>query len=356
MKRVCYFGIFDPEQYRTKIIKSGLVHAGYDIVECHVNPRAVKGFKKYLLLFKDFKKKKGDGFNFIVVGFPGYFTVFLAFLISRSPIILDSYISYFDGVRDRRGVSVFNPISVFAWLVDFFNGIVADIILTINPTYRDFYINTLKVSRKKVEVLHKGADESVFYQQEFNQSSEFTVGWWGSFIPLHGLPVIIDAANLLRKERDIIFEIVGKGQLESFIKNQIKKYGLNNVRTISYVPQVDLVKRVSSYTIALGIFAKTPKSGRCVTNKVYEAMAMGKPIITQDSRANSEFFVHKKNAYLVPAGDPKALSDAILYLYRNSDLRQEMAENVRQLFNDNFTKEQIVDEFIRVLNRHNLNV
>jgi len=352
MKKVCLFGIYDPKQWRNRILMEGLKHAGYEITECRVNPRETKGISKYIKLYKMYKNLDTK-FDYIVVGFPGYLTVFVARFMTTSPIIFDAYISYFDGLRDRCNYSLFHPMMWYAWTIDFLSGICSDIVLTINYAYKDFFIKTLKISENKVEVLHKGADESIFYPRDYiKQKEKYTIGWWGSFIPLHGVSFIIEAANLLRDDQNIEFQIIGGGQLANDIKAQIEKYDLKNVIMSPYIPQVDLVQEISKFDIVLGIFSPAPKAGRCVTNKVYEAMAMGKTIITEDSMANREIFTHKKNAYLVPAGDSTALVKAIKNIIEDESLRFNLELESKKLFKENFTSEKIENELFGIIKRH----
>ncbi len=335
------------------MITLGLESHGYSVIKCHVNPREVRGIKKYAELYRKFKELKNIKFDFVIVGFPGYFVVFLARLITNAPIIFDAYISYFDGIRDRKEYSLLNPKLWFAWCVDFLVGLVSNVVLTLNEEYKDFFVRKLRVSKFKMEVLHKGADENIFFPRMSDEKrSKYIIGWWGSFIPLHGIPVIIDAAKILREDRKIEFQIVGKGQLEKKIRKQVQDSELSNVIFTSFIPTNELLERVTNFDIVLGIFADSPKASRCVTNKVYEAMAMGKPIITENSGANREIFTHKLNAYLIPPGDPQALAHAILELIKNEELRLSLGRNARMLFEDNFTTDHIGNELYLILKRH----
>ncbi|MHB1330555.1 MAG: glycosyltransferase [Minisyncoccota bacterium] len=354
MKKVCFFGIYDPKHWRVKSLKRSFESIGYQIFECRIDPREVKGLKKYIELSRRFKSLE-ENFDYVVVGFPGYGSAIVARLITTSPIIFDAYISYFDGIRDRRDYRLINPRMWLAWLVDVVSCTCANTVLTINGIYKNFFVDSLLVPERKVEVVHKGADEAVFYPRPNpTKSSQVLVGWWGSFIPLHGLPVIIDTANLLRDEGLIQFEIIGRGQLMSEIKKRSDTYALQNLKFTSYIPQADLVERISEFDIVLGIFAATPKSGRCVTNKVYEAMAMGKAIITQDSVANREIFTHLTDAYLVPPGDHQSLAEAIRKLASDEGLRHKLGQGARDLFKTRFTLEKIEEELSGIIERHHV--
>lgn len=63
-----------------------------------------------------------------------------------------------------------------------------------------------------------------------------------------------------------------------------------------------------------------------------EAMGLSKPIVAFDVGAHQEILVHHKNAMVVPAGDTRAFSEAILELDQNADLRQEIGYGARQTF------------------------
>ncbi|OHA88811.1 MAG: hypothetical protein A2741_00415 [Candidatus Zambryskibacteria bacterium RIFCSPHIGHO2_01_FULL_43_27] len=357
MKRACYFGIYDLLHSRTRIIKKGLASAGYEVIECQVDPRKISGIKKYTELIHKYRSlQKDKPFDLIVVGFPGYFTVLVVFAISSYPLIFDAYISYFDGVRDRKNYSLFHPRLWYAWSVDFLNGLVSDVVLTINFAYRDFFVSKLKVASRKMEVLHKGADETVFFPRQAleNKSNTHVIGWWGSFIPLHGLPVIVEAAKHLEDSSNMEFHIYGGGQLRVDIGKQIKVNDVKNVKLLPFIPRPELVNKIKDFDLVLGIFNSSPKSQRCVTNKVYEAMAMGKAIITQNSEANREIFTHKVNAYLVEPGNARALADAIIALVNDKSLRDKIAKGAETIFKEKFATKHIENEFVDILRRHGL--
>ena len=64
----------------------------------------------------------------------------------------------------------------------------------------------------------------------------------------------------------------------------------------------------------LGVFGRTAKAKRVVPNKVYQGLAMARPVITADSPAVREFFAPGEHLHTVPAGDPEALADAVVEL------------------------------------------
>ena len=74
-----------------------------------------------------------------------------------------------------------------------------------------------------------------------------------------------------------------------------------------------------------------------IPNKVFDALAMARPLITADTPAAREALVHRHHAWLCAAGDARALADAVLELKADAAARQRMAEQGHQLYLDQFS-------------------
>lgn len=351
--KVCYFGIFKEDFTRTRVIKKALLSQGIEVITCVDHTPSLK---KYIYLIKKHFAVRND-YDLMLVGFPGYFVMFLAWILTSKPIIFDSYISYYDGLLDRHDYSRSHPRLIVALLVDKFSAMCANVVLTINNEYKKFFINVLKIPSRKMEVLHKGADETIFYPRANFESSEknkFYITWWGSYIPLHGVKYIIDSAILLKDQKNIEFHLIGNGQLKEKTKQKVKDSNLNNVVFHDSMSIDLLINEISKADVVLGLFNDSPKALRCVTNKVYEAIAMGKAVITENSPANSEIFTHKENACIIPPANPQALASAIKDLLGSPELRTTLSEGALELFQKHFTIKMIGIEFVDILRRHGL--
>lgn len=64
--------------------------------------------------------------------------------------------------------------------------------------------------------------------------------------------------------------------------------------------------------VCLGIFGDTVRADRELTNKVVEAMAVGRPLITRSNATVRELLADGESALLIEAGRPDKLVDAIL--------------------------------------------
>lgn len=73
----------------------------------------------------------------------------------------------------------------------------------------------------------------------------------------------------------------------------------------------DLRRRVAESDVCLGVFGCSDKAARVIPNKVYDALAAGRPTITRDSPAARELLTDGETALLVPPGDGAALAAAL---------------------------------------------
>jgi glycosyltransferase involved in cell wall biosynthesis len=176
----------------------------------------------------------------------------------------------------------------------------------------------------------------------------FRVLYFGQYIPLHGVEVIIEAARLLDGDR-IEFHLVGKGQMYAAAVQRAQ--GLSNVVFHhTWLPPADLIaQHIAPADVCLGVFDPGPKAGRVIPQKVYAALAAGKPIITGDSPAIRELLTHAVNALLVPRGAPEALARAIWRLRDDPALRWQLAARGRRLFKRSFHPEALGTEMESLL-------
>ncbi len=96
-KKVCFFGIYDPEYTHIRMLAEGLKRNGYEVVECRVDPKKFPGLKKYRELMRLSKELKHERFAFVLVCFPGHTVVWLArYLFAHTPIVFDAFVSLYD--------------------------------------------------------------------------------------------------------------------------------------------------------------------------------------------------------------------------------------------------------------------
>jgi len=356
--KVCFFGSYtrDPT---IDLFKKKLEFQNIVVKECHIDINISLEHKSLLSVISSFWKllvkhrKVGEYDIAILPLWWGSIQLPILKIISRKPILYFGQGSPYDElVNDRKKIK---PTSFTARFFLFFEKLVcrlSDLITKESLAEIEYYTNQMKISKKKFRVLNIGADETKFPACPYKESTEkFIVLYWGTFIPLHGVDIIIQAAKILSEHKDILFKFGGEGQTKSEMESLVKKYNLTNTEFLGFLKQSSLLENIRNSDVCLGIFGKSQKAEIVVTHKVYQILCLQKPLITMDSRVIREINLENdKNSILVPKQDPKKLAEAILYLKNNEQKRKQIAKEGRKIFEEKFSIASTSKILVKYLN------
>ncbi len=193
---------------------------------------------------------------------------------------------------------------------------------------REYYGPIAPVSKKKfvvpAPVNTKLFDPDGTYDRDkaahIMGSKKIVVGTVANINPIKGFDTLIHAASIVAKKRDdILFVVVGpvyKNQqrfAETLSKLKVE-LGLNNVHFLGRRKDARaLLKRFDIY-VCSSHAESSPLS-------VWEAMSMGKAIISTDVGDVSRYVKHGEAGEIVPIADQHALAAAVLALAENPGKR-----------------------------------
>ena len=342
---VCFFGIYDREYSRNRVLMKGLRANGVEILEC--NSR-LSGIKKYFDLIKKHRKLKNK-YDCLLVAFPGYQSAILAKLLTPKPIVFDAFFSIYNAkVEDRKNIKAGSVLSAYYGFLDWLSCLVSDKVLLDTNTHADYFAEKLGLDRNKFIRILVGTDPDEFYPRESDGNNRFLVHFHGHFIPLQGTEHIIRAAAILGDE-SIDFQIIGSGQEYDRVRKIAEDLGVKNIRWISKVPYHQLPKHISEADICLGIFGNTTKAKMVIPNKIYEGIAMAKPVLTADTPATRELFTDRKDIILCEIANPGDIAQKIRELKDDDGLRSVIANGGRSLFESKLTPRKVVEPLVDYL-------
>jgi glycosyltransferase involved in cell wall biosynthesis len=290
----------------------------------------------------------------MVVGYPGQFDVYLARLLSwlhRKPLVWDIFMSIYL-IASERGLDGSSPLTVQA--IRFIERIATalpDRLVIDTQDYAAWFEQIHNISASRFRLVPTGADNRYFSPQKSSADPgrKFTVLYYGTFIPNHGVSTIVEAAHQLASSTDITFELVGDGPERALAEHKVRTYGLTNVRFVDWLAPPALLEYIAQADLCLGVFGATPQSLMTVQNKIYEALAMAKPILTGDGPAIRRTLSHGEHVYFCQREDPTALAAAIQTLKSSPVLRARLAEQGYRFFLAHFTVEQLGKRFASAL-------
>lgn len=329
MMQVCYFGAFRPSYARNDFLRRSLELAGCAITLCNV-PVGWPTYRKYPALIAQYLNvwRKCD---IILVAEFGQTLAPLAWALgrlTRRPMVFDLVIGLYESnVIERRShqPDEFEAKKLF-WL-DQMAGKLADRTLTGTAAYKDYLVSTFGFAVDKVLVAPLGVNDAVFHPlpKKALSGDTLTVLYYGSFIPNHGVEVIVQAATTLRDDRRFKFRFVGDGESKPVAMDMAARLGLPNVEFWPRIPLEMLPTCIAEGDIVLGVFGDTPQADKAMANKVLQGLAMKKPVVSGDTRAVRENFRQGEHLWLCPLGDAQALASALRAL-ADPALRSRLAE------------------------------
>jgi glycosyltransferase involved in cell wall biosynthesis len=284
------------------------------------------------------------------VSYPGWFdlpSVWLASTLKRRPILFDPFMSLYDTLISDRSLRSEDSLTArVARLADRLSLRLADAVIADTEPHLAFYDTIVHGTAQRGHVLPVGADDTIFQPQPEAEPEPGRVLFYGSFVPLHGLPTIVEAAALLADEA-IDFVIVGDGQERPALQEAIARTGAR-VELTGFVPLQELPAQITRAQVCLGIFGDSDKAGRVVPHKVYECLAMARAVVTRDSPGVRSLLTDHEVRLVAPA-DPTELADAIRVLVSDPMLRSRLEDAGYATYRRRFHEAKLAAQLLEVL-------
>jgi glycosyltransferase involved in cell wall biosynthesis len=137
----------------------------------------------------------------------------------------------------------------------------------------------------------------------------FRIGYFGNFGIAQGLGIVLDAANAVAGE-PIEFFLVGDGPLESELRARIAELDRPNVVMRPAVKPDDVGDLMLSCHALLVPLRDHPLLGDFVPSKLYDAMAVGRPVIVAARGEAAEVVAQHHFGLVIEPEDGPGLADA----------------------------------------------
>lgn len=334
--KIVAFGAYDTRKPRVRLMLDAIRRAGCLAAEIHIpgwekvaqtNVPSKWAFAKMLArmaisypgaLLRLMRSPKGAA---ILLPYPGIVEILLvapfAALMGRK-IVLDAFLPIHDTVVMDRGFA--RPGGVVARSIHLFEGLAlrrADVIVVDTDAHGEYFAREFGIARERFQTVLVGAEPGFSPDAASDPATDIlppvegtaVVLFYGQLIPLHGVPTILEAAGLYSGP-PARWVVVGRGQLEPLMRAAVDEG--SPVEWIEWVDYERLPALIARADICLGVFGGSDKAARVIPNKLFQQLALGKPVITRASPA-VDALAAKYPATLktVPAADPQALADAV---------------------------------------------
>ncbi len=327
----CLFGTYEREHSANRLLRAALAGAGFNVEELHeplweaTRSKDARYFGPASLarlgarhaaaarrLVRRWRARGGPP-PLVVAGFGGQLDVLLAARMCRprAALVFAPLVSLSETlVEDRR---LFAPGSVRARALarlDRATFAAADLVLADTAAHAEYFVE-LGAAPARVAPWYFGVEPELVAVPPAVPVLPRRVLFYGRCLPLHGLETIIGAAALLGDRADVV--LIGRGPERARMEALATRLGAP-VTWRDDVPLATLPAELAAAAVVLGVFDAGRKAAIVVPNKVYQAAAAGRPLVTRDGPGLREVLTPGEHCVAVPPNDARALADAVAAL------------------------------------------
>lgn len=215
-----------------------------------------------------------------------------------------------------------------------------------------------KIDLKKCYYINNGVHLDAFNKQiEENPMSDpdlhngkFNVVYTGAIRPINNVANILNAAELLQEYENIQFLIYGDGNQFEFLKKKIVEKDLTNIIMKGYVDKKFIPYILSKSSVNILNYSQNRYnwSRGNSSNKLFEYMASGKPIISTVKMGYS--LINKYNCGIeLEECDPENLANAILKIKKMKEEEYKAIGENGEIGAKNFDYKKLTKELLLVL-------
>lgn len=220
-------------------------------------------------------------------------------------------------------------------------------VYTITEYFRSLLCNAYSLNREHVRVTPNAIDPERFkkralptHKVDGNLEGKTVLGLTGAFVHWHGLEFLIEAIRDLLRAEDLHVLVVGDGPACKNAVALAKEYGVGDRLTITgFLPSHEVPLHLDS----ADIYVIPGSNPHCSPVKLFEYMAMGKPIIACDYPPIRSVLEDGVDGLLFPPHDGAALRVAIQRVLQDRSLAERLGKNAKRKVFAQFTWDNNAD-------------
>ncbi len=276
--------------------------------------------------------------------------------LKRAPFVFEVRDQWPASVVELGVVKNWFLIKIFSWLERIIYKNSAGIVAVSDGMAEG--IRQVAEESKPIYVIPNGADLDLFRPDIDSGAIRRNKNWGNKLVLLHtgamgkitGLEFIINVADKLRSDQDILFVLIGEGFKKGALKNRVEELALENVEILPSVPKQQLPPILAAADIATVIIGNFPIIERHASlNKFYDGLSSGKPILLNYSGWQRKILEDNKAGYGCELCNIDEFVEKVLYLNSHRDKLTKMGQNARRLATEQFDRDKLAMQALSVL-------
>lgn len=276
------------------------------------------------------------------------------FQTSRIPWILEtSGLYYYEAAVERKSI-VLNGIAKIIELNAYRR---CDVLICVTEALKDLIIHEGGISPEKILVIPNGVDCVRFNPQRITPQRQFTgstICFVSALVRWHRLDVLLEAMSELKRNGvSVNLVIAGDGPMRVEWETLTEKLGLKDaVKFLGHISWDDVPELIAGTD--LGYVGNAPMEIGVMYHsplKMYEYMAMGKPVLAVNNDDSVRMITNGENGFLFEALNKEDLQRVIRIALNSSEKWVAMGENARRKVKEEASWTSRVEEMLKKIPR-----
>ena len=159
---------------------------------------------------------------------------------------------------------------------------------------------------------------------------------------------------MLEAEKNIHFLLVGDGAEREKLLREKEALGLDNVTMLGQQPKEKMPLFLAATDACLVLLIKSELFKTVLPSKIFETMAMGRPIVLGVEGESRELVEEGQCGLCVEPENEAALAEAVRRLASDPELQVTLGANGQEFVARCFNRETLAREYLEILTRVSL--
>jgi glycosyltransferase involved in cell wall biosynthesis len=190
-----------------------------------------------------------------------------------------------------------------------------------------------------------------YFREKYNFKQNDVLFFYGGILGhAQGLKTVLRAANLIKENSSIHIILQGSGPEKDDLVNLKDELKIDNVHFLPPVPKAEMPNILLEVDVALVPLRKLDLFQGAIPSKIFEALAMEKPLLLGvEGEAKKHFIDNAKAGLFFEPENEIDLADKMIEFSNDKNMIIEMGSNGRKYVSEHFNRNKIAADFIKQL-------
>jgi colanic acid biosynthesis glycosyl transferase WcaI len=237
----------------------------------------------------------------------------------------------------------------------------ANLIIPVTQTFAERLVE-LGIPKERIEVVTNGIDpDDICIERSQREVREtygipqdaFSVGYIGTLGMCHGLSTLLEGAQTLLGDDRFHFVVMGDGADRDELIEILERDELSNVTLIDRQPRLEALAMLNSIDASLVMLRSSPVFETVIPSKIFEAMALQKPILLGVRGEAYRIVVEETGSGLAfPPEDSVGMVARMKELRESPELQRTLGQRGQRAVRERYRRTVLAEKLIGFVERN----